>query len=80
MPPPQKRTAGTRARTERVGEIQILRASDVELPLTAARGVATADILRIRSDFLAGKKLTREDLEQLVAGAEGGGNGNCGIC
>ena len=63
--------------------VGILRATDVSIPLAASNNrELPEEIQRLRTEFLRGKELSREDLSRLVmSGAEGGGgNGNCNIC
>jgi hypothetical protein len=59
---------------------QILRASNVEVPLTAAQPAFDPEVLKLRSDFLAGRELSPDDLRRVVQEAAEGGNGNCNIC
>jgi hypothetical protein len=67
-------------------EFQILTAREVSVPFAVTRQPEVSpEVLRIRSDFLAGKDLPREDIERLIASAEPRPdgtptNGNCGVC
>lgn len=69
---------------ENSGSIQILRASNVEVPVGPQTPTPISpEILRIRADFIAGKELASEDIRRLMLSrAEGGGttNTNCGLC
>jgi len=65
-------------------EGHILTAREVSIPIipTPAQDVSP-ELLRLRSDFLAGKQLSREDMGELLrmsAESGGGSNTNCGIC
>jgi hypothetical protein len=66
--------------------VQVIRASNVEIPLTESSGsggalIPSAELLDIRSAFFSGKALSHDQLATLVRSAEGGGgNGNCNIC
>lgn len=62
-------------------EVHILTAREVSVPIvTTAPREVTPEFLKLRSDFLAGKELSREAMGELMKSAEGGGNGNCNIC
>lgn len=62
-------------------EIQILTAKDVSVPVFRTDFDVSPEIIKLRSDFLAGRELSREDIGKMLrASAEGGGNGNCNIC
>lgn len=67
-----------------VPEVHILQAKDVSIPIVpSAPPDLPPEILKLRSDFLAGKKLSPEDMGSLLrqtAETGGGGNGNCNIC
>jgi hypothetical protein len=65
-------------------EVQILTAREVSVPIfPTAQQDMPDEVLRIRSDFLAGRQISREDMGELLrmsAESGGGGNGNCNIC
>jgi hypothetical protein len=62
--------------------IQVLRASQVEVPMAPSQPLPMSpEFIRIRADFIAGKELSPADLRRImIRAAEGGGNGNCGLC
>jgi hypothetical protein len=62
-------------------EFQILTAREVSVPIAVTRQPEVSpELLRIRSDFLAGQDVPREDLARLIRQSAEGGNGNCGVC
>lgn len=61
-------------------DVRILKARDVAVPMVPTPPSVSAEILRLRSDFLAGRKLTPNELRDLVLASDEGGNGNCNIC
>ncbi len=65
-------------------EVHILQAKEVSIPILAGPPPPPnlPELLRIRSDFMAGRQLSRDDMGALLRTAEtgGGGNGNCNIC
>ena len=62
--------------------IKVIRAAEVVLPVTATQPKPPSEeVVRIWDDFMKGKDITRVELQRvLLYSAEGGGNGNCGIC
>jgi len=62
--------------------IKVIRAAEVVLPVTAAQPKPPSqEVLRIWDDFMHGKDISRFDMQRVLQqAAEGGGNGNCGIC
>jgi hypothetical protein len=66
--------------TPKTPDVQVLRAKDVEIPLVGSREGFSPEVLKLRADFIAGKKLAAEDLNRLVLESAEGGNGNCNIC
>lgn len=65
--------------------VQVLRASDVSIPIyppTLAAEMISPELMKLRTDFLAGKEISPQGLRMMVRASEGGGtsNGNCGIC
>jgi hypothetical protein len=67
---------------EPIEPIRVIRAGEVEIPVTAMQPkLPSQEVLRIWDDFTKGKDITRFELQRvLLNAAEGGGNGNCGIC
>jgi len=68
-------------------EPKILRANNVEIPVTAQpqalSAAENAELLKLRSAFFAGEKLEPAQLNKMMMMSiegGGGGNGNCGIC
>jgi len=65
-------------------EVHILTAREVSVPIvTRTPQDVPPELLRLRSDFLSGKQLSREDMGELLRMSTetgGGGNGNCNIC
>lgn len=69
-------------------EVRILRANNVEIPLSAdplqprLNDPEHAEYLKLRSSFFAGEKLTPEQLNKVMLRSleSGGGNGNCNLC
>jgi len=61
-------------------DFQVLRVKEMEVPLVPQPGPGP-EVLRLRSEFLAGKNLSAADLKRIIiASDEGGGNGNCYGC
>ena len=66
-------------------EVQVLQAREVSVPIGAVRPSPSfsPELLKLRSDFLAGEVLSADDLRRvMVATAEdtAPSNGNCNIC
>jgi hypothetical protein len=68
-------------------EVQIIQAREVSVPVSAVRTGPSpsfsSELLKLRSDFLAGETLSAEDLTRvMVATAEDTAptNGNCNLC
>ena len=71
--------------TETPREMKIIRANNVEIPVSqqpTLSAAENAELLKLRSAFFAGEKLEPEQLNKmmLMSMEGGGGNGNCGIC
>ena len=60
-------------------DAKILKAQYVEIPM-APQDPLPPEILRLRSDFLAGRELSPMDLKRIILASDEGGNGNCNIC
>ena len=82
---PKEDDVGTET-TGGVGGLKVIRANNVEIPVTGQpRGLTAeenADLLKLRSSFFAGERLQPDDMNRMVklSMEGGGGNGNCGIC
>ena len=61
-------------------DVQILKARDVAVPMVPTAPGVSPEILRLRSEFLAGRKLSPDELRDIVLASDEGGNGNCNIC
>ena len=78
-------TTRTTAEASGSSVIQVLTARNVSIPIQTLPPAPDLpdDLLKIRTEFLAGNDVSREDLTRLLRSSESGGgttNGNCGIC
>lgn len=61
-------------------EIKVLRAKEVEIPMSPPL-VEPEYVTKLRARFLSGGEVGPEDMRRLlVSAAESGGNGNCHLC
>jgi hypothetical protein len=62
-------------------EVHILTAREVSVPIvTRGPQEVSPRLLKLRSDFLAGKELSSDELGELINTAAEPSNGNCNIC